>query len=212
MTATTSHAAPARSATTRRLGQVCIWAGLLGAASGLLLVYVPPAVSEQRYSYPLDTGPFVVLQVLFALQHLGLLAGVVGLWRTGAAGSGGVARIGYASAVIGMLILTVTEGVSVIAAEASTRSSLVDAFAVGYGISSTAIGIGLILTGVAVLRTRAWRARSRYIPLITGIYVFVPLAPALGGPFEIARLAIAVWMLLFAALGWAVAREPSATS
>lgn len=64
-----------------------------------------------------------------------------------------------------MSVLTVTECVSVIAAEATMQSALVDALAVGYGISSTAIGIGLILMGVAVLRTRTWRGLDPLHPI-----------------------------------------------
>jgi hypothetical protein len=43
--------------------------------------------------------------------------------------------------------------------------------------------------------------------LVTGVYVFVPLTPALLGPFVLARLAITGWMLLFAALGWVLLRS-----
>ncbi|HEX2185483.1 MAG TPA: hypothetical protein VHN78_08250 [Chloroflexota bacterium] len=40
--------------------------------------------------------------------------------------------------------------------------------------------------------------------LAAGIYVFVPMTPALMGPFLLTRLAITIWMLLFAALGYAL--------
>ncbi len=40
--------------------------------------------------------------------------------------------------------------------------------------------------------------------LVAGVFVFVPMMPALMGPFVLARLAITAWMLLFAALGYAL--------
>ena len=40
--------------------------------------------------------------------------------------------------------------------------------------------------------------------LVAGIFVLVPMMPALMGPFVLARLAITGWMLLFAALGYAL--------
>ena len=41
-----------------------------------------------------------------------------------------------------------------------------------------------------------------------GVWVFVPLMPSLFAPFVFARVTIGVWMLLFAALGWGLARTP----
>ena len=55
-----------------------------------------------------------------------------------------------------------------------------------------------------MLQSGSWSGCRRALPLAIGIYVFVPLTPALAGPFLGARLAIVVWMLMFAALGWAL--------
>lgn len=58
--------------------------------------------------------------------------------------------------------------------------------------------------GVAALRARRWSGWRRWLLLVLGVYVIVPLTPAILGPFVIARLTIGLWMLLFAALGWAL--------
>lgn len=79
-------------------------------------------------------------------------------------------------------------------------------------MASTAIGLFLILAGIAVLRARVWPGWQRYLPLALGIYVFVPLTPGIFGPFVIARLVIAGWMALFAVLGWVLLRQPSQRS
>ncbi|MDQ3398372.1 MAG: hypothetical protein M3511_11515, partial [Deinococcota bacterium] len=52
----------------------------------------------------------------------------------------------------------------------------------------------------------------RFIPLICGVAVFVIVIPGVFGPFLAGRLVLAAWMLMFAALGWALytqARVPA---
>ena len=49
------------------------------------------------------------------------------------------------------------------------------------------------------------------MPLALGVWVFVPMTPAIMAGFMPARLAITGWMLLFAALGWALAVPRSPT-
>jgi hypothetical protein len=44
------------------------------------------------------------------------------------------------------------------------------------------------------------------VVLALGIYVFLPLTPAIMGPFVAGRLAIGGWMLLFAVLGLGLTR------
>lgn len=186
------------------LGRLCLWAGLLGAASGVLLVAVPPAVDDDRYSYPLTATAFVVVQLWFAVQHLGLLAGIAGLGRTGAAGGH---RWGLRVAAGGMALLAVTELAAIAAAGSTYPGPGTDVLDALYGVSSIMIGVGLLAAGRAVLRARVWSGRSRWLPLATGAYVFVPMFPAMFGGFLGARLAITGWMLLFALLGWVLAGE-----
>ena len=42
--------------------------------------------------------------------------------------------------------------------------------------------------------------------LVIGVFVFVPMTPAIIASYEAARIAIGVWMLLFAALGLGLTR------
>lgn len=192
----------------RRPGLLCLWAGVLGAVSGVFLAVVPAAVEDDRYSYPLGATGFVAIQVWFVVQHLGLLAGLVGLGRSGAAGTH---RLGVRVAIAGMALLTATEALAISAARSpypgGLRTDLLDA---GYGVSCMAIGVGLVVAGVAVLRAGVWEGWRRWVPVATGVYVFVPMLPALLGGFLAARLAITGWMLLFAVLGLALVREQRA--
>jgi hypothetical protein len=65
-------------------------------------------------------------------------------------------------------------------------------------------GVVCMVAGIAVRRRGRWAGWRGLVVLVTGIFVFVPMTPALMGPFVLARLAITVWMLLFAALGYAL--------
>lgn len=190
----------------RALGRLCVWAGALGAASGVALAVVPAAVDDERYSYPLSAGGFIAVQCWFVVQHLGLLAGLVALRRAGGAGA---RRRGASTAIAGMVFLTLTEAVAITAADfdyAGTWTGLLDAL---YGISTILVGAGLVITGAFALRDRAGTGSWRWVPLATGVYSFVPMLPLIFTGFLGARLAIAGWMLLFALLGWTLTRERS---
>ena len=185
-------------------GVVCLAAGLLGAVSGIFLAVYPGQVSEEMFSYPLTPGGFTVIQIWFFVQHLGLLAGIAALARAETMTHGRTARWGTGLAVSGMAMLAVTELIAITARNSTypgEGTGLLDAL---YGVSSLAVGAGLILAGIAVRRTGRWNGWRRLVVLVTGIFVFVPMMPALMGPFVLARLAITVWMLLFAALGYAL--------
>lgn len=188
-------------------GAICLTAGVLGALSGIALALYPADVPEDRYSYPLTAGAFTAVQVWFFVQHLGLLAGIVTLARvpvhTRATGAGAIVAAG------GMALLAATELLAIGARDENypgEGTGLLDAL---YGVSSIAVGIGLIVTGIAVSRRAALVGWRRYVVLVAGIFVFVPLTPALLGPYVVARLAITAWMLLFAAIGYALWRTPA---
>lgn len=187
-----------------RAGVVCMVAGLLGAVSGVFLAVYPGQVSEDMVSYPLTAAGFTVIQIWFFVQHLGLLAGIVALPPTDTMERGPKARWGIGLATWGMALLAVTELIAITARNSTypgDGTGLLDAL---YGVSSLAVGVGLILAGIAVRRGGRWTGWRELVVLVTGIFVFVPMMPALMGPFVLARLAITVWMLLFAALGYAL--------
>ena len=79
----------------------------------------------------------------------------------------------------------------------------------GYGIVSTALGVTLLAAGIAIVRAGVWQGWPRWVVLALGVWVFFPMFPALATMTDGARLAIGGWMLLFAALGAALMRDPS---
>ncbi len=187
-----------------RAGAVCLAAGILGAVSGIFVAAFPAQVSEERFSYPLTAGGFSVIQIWFFVQHLGLLAGIAALARAAVMAPGRSAGWGSGLAVSGMALLAVTELIAITARNSTYPGDGTGLLDVLYGVSSVAVGVGLILAGIAVRRRGRWTGWRGVVVLVAGIFVFVPMMPALMGPFVLARLAITVWMLLFAALGYAL--------
>lgn len=196
---------PATSAAwVRSAGAVCLTAGILGAVSGIFLAVYPGQVTEDMFSYPLTAGGFAVIQVWFFVQHLGLLAGIAALVRAEVMAPGRSAWWGTALGASGMALLAVTELIAITARNSTYPGDGTGLLDVLYGVSSVAVGVGMILAGIAVRRRGRWTGWRGLVVLVAGVFVFVPMMPALMGPFVLARLAITVWMLLFAALGYAL--------
>ena len=179
-------------------------------AASVLLSTVSPAVPVDRYSYPMDAEGHTVMQVCFFLHHLLLVWGLWAVWRSGAAGHGRLATVGGIGSVVAMTLLAVQELVTISVRDDLVTSDAANAVNSSYGIVSILNGVALIVLGVAVLRARRWTGWARWLPLVLGIYVFVPLTPAIFGPFVVGRAAIGLWLALFGVLGVALARESQA--
>lgn len=209
MTTITTRTAAGRAGRLRTLGTVTVAAGLLGAASAVAVIAWPEQVTTDHYSYPFNAAGYTVAQVWFAGQHLGLLAGLYGLAVLAWPRVGRSTRAGLVTAMLGIAVLAACEIFAVGAAHAlvgSDRANLVDSL---YGVPMTLAGIGLVVAGAGLARRQILPGWGRWAPLVLGVYVFVPLFPAVFGPMVLGRLAIGVWMLLFAALGVALVRaEP----
>ncbi|MHA6630611.1 hypothetical protein ACU61A_34670 [Pseudonocardia sichuanensis] len=134
--------------------------------------------------------------------HLGELAAVVALALCGAAGGELLARIGLAAAGLGALLLAVAEvGTDGSPALSNTL----------FTIAPVLVGLGLVLTGIAVIRTGLWSSWRRYVPLVLGAYVFVVMTPVIaasGGPPAVASLWVLTgWEVLWVLIAVAVLTE-----
>ena len=203
MTASSAPSATARRIVVPQVGTMTVVAAALGALSAAVLLAVPPQVAQERYSYPFTAGGYVVAQLFFAVQHLGLLAGLVGLaawtWRAGSR----VLRVGLVASCVGMALLTVCEVVAIAAAGSTVGSARADAVDSIYGAPVVLIGVGLVTSGVSLARMPLAPVH-RWVTLALGVYVFVVLTPAIFAGFVAGRVAIGVWMLLFVPFGWLV--------
>ena len=136
----------------RTLGLVCAVGGLLGAASVVPMLAVPPMVGPDRFSYPFSAGWHIVAEVFFALQHLTLLAGVVGLATYCGRYGSRLVRAGLVVTGLGVLTLV---GCEVLAATAAYEpSDSAWAMTVGslYGVPMLLIGVGLVIAGLVIAR------------------------------------------------------------
>lgn len=204
----TGHRTEERETSRIRLGgHLCLWAGVLGAAAAAGLLAVPAQVEPGQFSYPLDPIAFTGVQTGLAIQHLGLIAGLVALAAAGIAGPGRLARIGQLGALLGVGLLTVMEVVAITIAPAAVDGPEAGLVNTGYGVASVLSGVSLTLVGIAVLRAHRAYGLLRVVPLLLGVWAFIPMMPALAsGSYVAARLAIGGWMLLFALLGWGLVR------
>lgn len=202
---TTDDVSASTGPAVRLAGLACWVAGVLGAASGVFLAVYPAEGSDDTWRYPLSADGFAAIQAWFGIQHVGLLLGVLALLGRGAFRGSRAGRLGVWAATAGLAILAVTELLAITARHADLDEY---AYLNGlYGVSSTLAGAGLVAAGVAVRRAGVWLGWRSWIVLVTGVWVFVPMFPAMAAGFLPARLGITGWMLTFAALGWALWRE-----
>jgi hypothetical protein len=173
-------------------GAIGLWAGVIGVVGCAVTLAYPAAVPDDRYSYPFTATGFMIAQLVLTARDLGLAVLLAALWTV--AGRSVLGRIGVAGSVLAMLALAAMEVVSIVAKDS-------EAVGAGYGLASLAIGLFLLLAGIAVLRAKTWTGWQRYLPLALGIYVFVPLTPGIVAGFAAGQLVIAGWMALFAVLG-----------
>ncbi|WP_109509918.1 hypothetical protein [Nocardioides speluncae] len=205
---TTTTANPVRATSRQRsLAAVGLAASLLGAASAGLLIGWDPQVPSDQFSYPFEPGGFAVVQTFFFVQHLPLAVLLGLLWTSGVTGRGQLAKVGVIGSVASMLGLAVTELIAIASAEATYPSSDTAHLDVLYGATSIGIGLFTVLAGIATIPARVWTGWERWLPLAIGVYVFVVLTPGIMLGFDAGRLVIGAWMLLFAALGWALMRR-----
>lgn len=198
----------AGSSFVKTAGLLCLVGAVIGVISGLVTAFIPPAVSSDWYSYPYTPTGFLVAELVFILNHVLLLVGILGLARSGAAGTGLLGRVGLWISVLGMAALTLCEGGAMTLATSPSPTPRTDFMDMAFGVASILIGVGLVLAGVAVMRAGEWAGWRRFVALICGVAVFVIVIPGVFGPFLAGRLAITVWMLMFAALGWALYAQP----
>lgn len=188
----------------RRCGLVCLVTGLLGGAMAVLLLAWPTDVDEEMLRYPFSESGFLAMQAVFAVHHLGLVAGALALAASGVVGTGRVPRAGAWLLVAGTVLLTGAELLTMRYAAWTSDEANAGLMGAAYGVSCTMIGLGAIVAGVGVLRTRAWTGWHAWTPMVIGVAQFVMLTPGMFGGFVIARVVIGVWMLMFGALGWSL--------
>lgn len=193
--------------TARTSGWVLVVSSLVGAVSAGGILGWPAEVSEGRYSYPFGPTSYVVSQVFFAVRDLATLAGLLGLTAALWSRADRLTRSGLVVAGVGMALFILAELFAVTARNAATVSAQADAVNAAYGPPMLVHGIGLVVAGIGLARSRLLpRTLGRWIVLATGVYLFVPVFPAAFASLVIGRLAIGSWLVVYAGIGLALSR------
>jgi hypothetical protein len=161
------------------------WSTIAGAA--LTIVLGIPLASFQA-----QVPPPWWIAALNAVSHLLLLAGVVGLARAGAAGRGRLATAGVGLTLLGLVVLTVAEPISLIN---------MDIAVLFYSSATLLMALGLTLLGVAVLRAGCWADWHRFTPLACGHFIPLVLLPSFALPGFASNYAIGLWGVCWLLLG-----------
>jgi hypothetical protein len=141
---------------------------------------------------------------LNALNHVLLIVGVIGLAQSGVAGRGWLAITGVGLTLLGLAALTIAEVIWALAGESSAE--------LFYILGSVASMVGLVLAGIAVLRTGLWTGWRRYIVLATGLYIPLIMFPSFALPGYASNYAIGIWGICWLLLGVALWSESGSTS
>ncbi len=170
------------------------WALIAGALLQIVLgIPLAPLQAREPALWP--------IAALNAVSHLFLIAGVVGLARSGAAGRGRLAAVGLGLTLLALAELTVAEAIWAIAGEESA--------VVFYSTATLALMLGLILAGVAVLRAGRWGGWRRFTVLATGLFIPLILMPAFALPGYAPNYAIGMWGVCWLLVGMALRVAPT---
>ena len=173
------------------------WAVIAGALLQIVLGSpLAPLQAREPVLWP--------IAALNAVSHLLLIASVVGLAQSGAAGRGRLAATGLGLTLLALGELIVAEAIWAIAGEESAVPF--------YSTATLALMLGLILAGVAVLRVGRWGGWHRFTVLATGLFIPLILMPAFGLPGYAPNYAIGIWGVCWLLIGLALrveaTREP----
>ncbi len=139
---------------------------------------------------------------MLTLAHVAVLFGVATLAASPAARPGWLKNIGFAAALAGLAAQALGEALI------RFDMNLGNVF---FTACMPLMGAGMILAGVAVIRTGAWSGWRRFAPLASGLYIPIVLIPA----FVIAKgpsfLALAGFAAVYSVLGLAMLLESPAT-
>src|ERR687898_575402 len=131
--------------------------GIAGA-----LGYLGAALVQAADPLPPAAAGFASRSIPAAIAAVLLVATVVGLARSGAAGNGRAARIGMIAVALGW--------VTIAAAHVISQQRGED-FPPPYIIASVLHFSGMVLVGIAVLRAGSWTRWPRWVPLGCAVYL-----------------------------------------
>jgi hypothetical protein len=194
----------------RVAGRACAIGAMLGVVVGAATQAVQAStdVPKGQWSYPWWSGASVGFWLVAALAHALIALGVIGLRRSGVAGSTRAARYGLTAALGGAALIVAGHLVSIPIRNQTTDDTWPQIVGGVFGIGTILVAIGLLLAGWTTLRERNWDDWRRFTPLAAGTWslALIPLqlTPVLPS-------AVAVYGLCFVAIGVALSGTPTSS-
>ena len=155
----------------RRLAAAGIAGAVATVASGVVIeAIVKPGtdVSDDLWSYPWSSDAFVPASIVFAGLHLLVVLGMLAFARVITRG-----RIGAMLAVAGSAVLFFAEFASLPYADQRMDQTGPQLVGTMFGLGVALTAIGLLIAGIAVLRSSEWTGWRRYAPLGAGVWSLI---------------------------------------
>lgn len=193
----------------RRTAAVGIVGALITAVGGAvvqLVVQPSTTVSDEMWSYPLSSDALVSISLLWAVAHVLVAVGILGVRRSGVAGPSRVGQRGLSVALIGTALLFGGELGSIPISDARVDDSSAMMVGAFFGFGTLLSAVGFLLAGKAAVSAGAWHGWRRYGLLVTGIWTTALLGlsftKALPG-------SVAIYGLCLLAVCWALYTQPA---
>lgn len=178
-----------RSTTAYRLGVACVVGGVLSLGLGLA------ASIDSAMAAPGVSPASVFLSTSGSVQHLLMLAGILGMISLGAVGRGPLAWSAAGIAALGIGGLLVAEVVVRLDWDAGNTI---------FGIATPVIALGMLALGIETLRAHRWTGWKAFTPLLCGLYVPAILIPSFALAHGPNHAGIGGWGLPWLLLGMAL--------
>jgi hypothetical protein len=152
----------------RRLAVAGLAGGIATVLSGVVVeAIVKPAsdVSDNMWSYPWSSDALTPVSIVFAGMHLLVLLGMISFAR-----SLGRGRAGATLALAGTFLLFLAEFASIPFADQRMDETGPQVVGGMFGLGVALTAIGLLVAGIAVLRSREWQGWRRYVPIGAGVW------------------------------------------
>jgi hypothetical protein len=133
--------------------------GLITIAGALIGIVVSIARMIE-VSLP-AAGAVSVEEILTVIAFVTLFFGVACLARSGAAGNGSAAKIGFGTVIVGLILAAFYEIALIFQSEPSEVPGI---------LSGLQVGVGMLAVGIAVLQAKRWQGWRRFTPILIGLY------------------------------------------
>ena len=159
-------------------------------------------ISDEQLSYPWEGATAITTSLIWGITQVLIVVGLMAFARSGAA-STAAGRVGGRLAVAGALLYVMAHALSLVAYDAPLDDPLSVAVLSCFGVGTLLTAVGLIIAGMATLRSGAWSGWRRYAPLVLGAWMvammplqFTPALPLAVGIYALAVMGLGVALIV----------------